>query len=173
MDREPSRPVSTVDFDLEEGAQDQEDDPKKAREDQMMTDTRQCLVRVYSLLYALKWVSSPSLMIATYVTYSQFAHELSTFHEAVISRKAHSKRIHVHLFEALAGKVHKAERKRKERALRAPISNRASRTETGDMEIDSASQVEDRELCVREALVSPFNTTLVRKYNLRVKSGNP
>ncbi|CCO31114.1 hypothetical protein BN14_05148 [Rhizoctonia solani AG-1 IB] len=136
VDREPSRPVSTVDFDLEEGAQNQEDDPKKAKEDQMMTDTRQCLVRVYSLLYAL----------------NQFAHELTTFHEAVISRKAHPKRIHVHLFETLAGKVHKAERKRKERALRAPISNRASRTETGDMEIDNASQVEDRELCVREAL---------------------
>ncbi|GAB1520598.1 hypothetical protein RhiTH_003678 [Rhizoctonia solani] len=135
-DREPSRPVSTVDFDLEEGTQDEEDDPKKVREDQMMTDTRQCLVRVYSLLYAL----------------NQFAHELSTFHEAVISRKTRPKRVHVHLFETLAGKVHKAERKRKERAQRPPISNRTSRSETGDMEIDNASQVEDRELCVREAL---------------------
>ncbi|KAF8749522.1 hypothetical protein RHS01_09997 [Rhizoctonia solani] len=135
-DREPSRPVSTVDFDLEEGIQDEEDDPKKVREDQMMTDTRQCLVRVYSLLYAL----------------NQFAHELSTFHEAVISRKTRPKRVHVHLFETLAGKVHKAERKRKERAQRPPISNRTSRSETGDMEIDNASQVEDRELCVREAL---------------------
>ncbi|KAF8716570.1 hypothetical protein RHS02_09900, partial [Rhizoctonia solani] len=136
VDREPSRPVSTVDFDLEEGIQDEEDDPKKVREDQMMTDTRQCLVRVYSLLYAL----------------NQFAHELSTFHEAVISRKTRPKRVHVHLFETLAGKVHKAERKRKERAQRPPISNRTPRSETGDMEIDNASQVEDRELCVREAL---------------------
>ncbi|CAE6373431.1 unnamed protein product [Rhizoctonia solani] len=137
-DREPSRPVSTVDFDLEEGIQDEEDDPKKVREDQMMTDTRQCLVRVYSLLYAL----------------NQFAHELSTFHEAVVSRKTHPKRIHVHLFETVAGKVHKAERKRKERAQRPLVSNRTSQSETGDMEIDNASQVEDRELCVREALAT-------------------
>jgi hypothetical protein len=51
---EPSRPTSTVDFDLEEATQDGEEDPKKAREDQMMYDTRQCMVRVYSLLYALR-----------------------------------------------------------------------------------------------------------------------
>ncbi|ELU44412.1 hypothetical protein AG1IA_01553 [Rhizoctonia solani AG-1 IA] len=137
-DREPSRPVSTVDFDLEEGIQDEEDDPKKVREDQMMTDTRQFFL-------------SPSLTVS-YDTSSQFAHELSTFHEAVISRKTRPKRVHVHLFETLEGKVHKAERKRKERAQRPPISNRTSRSETGDMEIDNASQVEDRELCVREAL---------------------
>ncbi|KAH7337158.1 hypothetical protein B0J17DRAFT_666475 [Rhizoctonia solani] len=137
-DREPSRPVSTVDFDLEEGVQDEEDDPKEVRENQMMTDARQCMVRVYSLLYAL----------------NQFAHELSTFHETIVSRKKHPKRIHVHMFEMLAGKVHKAERKRKERAQRVPISTHTTRSETGDMEIDNASQVEDRELCVREALVS-------------------
>ncbi|CAE6445071.1 unnamed protein product [Rhizoctonia solani] len=135
-DREPSRPVSTVDFDLEEGTQDEEDDPKKVRENQMMTDTRQCMVRVYSLLYAL----------------NQFTHELSTFHEIVVSRKKHSKRIHVHMFEMLAGKVHKAERKKKDRAQRVPMSTHTTRSETGDMEIDNASQVEDRELCVREAL---------------------
>ncbi|CAE6476603.1 unnamed protein product [Rhizoctonia solani] len=135
VDREPSRPVSAVDIELEEGAQDEED-PKKIRENQMMTDARQCMVRVYSLLYAV----------------NQFAHELSAFHEAVTSRKNHSKRVHIHMFEVLAGKVHKAERKRKERAQRVPISTHTTQSETGDMEIDNASQVEDQELCVREAL---------------------
>ncbi|KAJ1303164.1 hypothetical protein OPQ81_011365 [Rhizoctonia solani] len=134
-DREPSRPGSAIDFDLEEGAQD-EDDPKKVKENQMMTDTRQCMVRVYSLLYAV----------------NQFAHELSSFHEIVVSRKSQPKRIHVHMFETLAGKVHKAERKKKERAQRVPMSTHTTREETGDMEIDNASQVEDRELRVREAL---------------------
>ncbi|CUA67618.1 putative polyketide synthase 3 [Rhizoctonia solani] len=135
-DREPSRPVSTVEFELEEGTQDEEEDPKKARENQMMTDARQCMVRVYSLLYAL----------------NQFTHELSSFHEIVVSRKSRSKWIHVHMFEMLAGKVHKAERKKKERAQRVPVSAHPTQSDTGDMEIDNASQVEDRELCVREAL---------------------
>ncbi|KAL5632771.1 hypothetical protein ACGC1H_005649 [Rhizoctonia solani] len=136
VDKEPSRPVSTVGFELEEGVHDEDEGPKEVRENQMMTDTRQCMVRVYSLLYAL----------------NQFAHELSSFHEIVVSRKSSSKRIHVHMFEMLAGKVHKAERKKKERAQRIPVSAHTTRSETGDMEIDNASQVEDRELCVREAL---------------------
>ncbi|KAG8728006.1 hypothetical protein FRC11_011969, partial [Ceratobasidium sp. 423] len=136
VDRESSRPVSAMDIELEEGAQDEEDDPKKIRVDQMMTDARQCMVRVYSLLYAV----------------NQFAHELSAFHEAVTSRKNRSKRIHIHMFEVLAGKVHKAERKKKERAQRVPVSTHTTQSETGDMEIDNASEVEDRELCVREAL---------------------
>ncbi|CAE6533569.1 unnamed protein product [Rhizoctonia solani] len=135
-DREPSRPVSTIDLGLEEGAQVEDEDPKEVRENQIMTDTRQCMVRVYSLLYAL----------------NQFAHELSSFHETVVSRKSSSKRIHVHMFEMLAGKVHKAERKKKERTQRIPVSTHTTQSETGDMEIDNASQVEDRELCVREAL---------------------
>ncbi|CAE6534018.1 unnamed protein product [Rhizoctonia solani] len=135
-DRETSRPGSSVDFELEEGVQGEDEDPKKVRENQTMTDARQCMIRVYSLLYAL----------------NQFAHELSSFHEIVVSRKSSSKRIHVHMFEMLAGKVHKAERKRKERTQRAPVSAHTTQSETGDMEIDNASQVEDRELCVREAL---------------------
>ena len=92
---------------------------------------------------------------------SQFTKELSTFHDAVSSRKQQSKRLHVHLFETLVGKVRKAEKKRKDRAEKArayatsPATNNANGVEeTGDMEIDAASSVEDKELSVREALVS-------------------
>jgi hypothetical protein len=91
---------------------------------------------------------------------SQFTHELSTFHDAVMSRKNSSKRIHIHLFETLVGKVRKAESKRQGRANRAAVSGlekpheNQRPEEAGDLEIDAASTVEDRELCVREALVS-------------------
>ncbi|QRV92200.1 fusaric acid resistance-like protein [Ceratobasidium sp. AG-Ba] len=129
------RPESIVGREIEEGRLEPVDDAKKAGEDEVMVETRQCLVRVYSLLYAL----------------NQFTYELSTFHDAVMSRQKQSKRIHVHLFETLAGKVRKAEKKRRERADRARASTKEGE-QTGDMEIDDASQVEDRELNVREAL---------------------
>lgn len=106
-------------------------------------------------------LSSGSRLTDLNRSFSQFTHELSAFHEAAVTRKKHSKRLHVHLFETLVGKVRKAERKRKERASRAqgsgPTSRKSQddqpREEAGDMEIDAASSVEDRELCVREALV--------------------
>lgn len=92
---------------------------------------------------------------------SQFTKELSSFHDAVSSRKKQNKRLHVHLFETLVGKVHKVEKKRKDRAEKArasttgPATNGAARgEEAGDMEIDAASTIEDKELSVREALVS-------------------
>lgn len=46
-------PISAMDLDVEEAGQDTEEDARVSREDQMMYDTRQCMVRVYSLLYAL------------------------------------------------------------------------------------------------------------------------
>ncbi|KAF8600286.1 hypothetical protein BDV93DRAFT_476704 [Ceratobasidium sp. AG-I] len=137
-----SRPVSRSGLDVEEGAE-EEGDTKQVRENEVMVETRQCLVRVYSLLYAL----------------DQFTKELSMFHDAVSSRKKKNKRLHVHLFETLVGKVRKAEKKRKDRAEKArayvtgPAANNATGgEETGDMEIDAASSVEDKELSVREAL---------------------
>ncbi|KAG9083745.1 hypothetical protein FRC07_013826, partial [Ceratobasidium sp. 392] len=126
---------SVVAREIEEGRMEPEEDPKTAGENDAMVETRQSLIRVYSLLYAL----------------GQFTRELSTFHDAVMSRKTQGKRLHVHLFETLAGKVRKAERKRKERADKIQ-AGKAEVEETGDMEIDDASAVEDRELNVREAL---------------------
>ncbi|KAG8719517.1 hypothetical protein FRC08_002644 [Ceratobasidium sp. 394] len=132
-----TRPESVVTREIEEGRMELEEDPEKVGEDEAMVETRQALVRVYSLLYAL----------------SQFTRELSTFHDAVMSRKTQRKRLHVHLFEDLAGKVRKAEKKRQERADRINAgANKAQGDETGDMEIDDASVVEDHELSVREAL---------------------
>ncbi|KAG9083400.1 hypothetical protein FRC07_013922, partial [Ceratobasidium sp. 392] len=126
---------SVVTREIEEGHMEPEEDPKKVGENDAMVETRQSLIRVYSLLYAL----------------GQFTRELSTFHDAVMSRKTQRKRLHVHLFETLVGKVRKAERKRKERADKIH-AGKAEGEETGDMEIDDASAVEDRELNVREAL---------------------
>lgn len=48
-----SRPESRSGVDLEEG-EEEEEDPKKVREDDAMVEMRQCLIRVYSLLYALE-----------------------------------------------------------------------------------------------------------------------
>ncbi|KAG8699562.1 hypothetical protein FRC09_006545 [Ceratobasidium sp. 395] len=133
--RTGTKAESVVGREIEEGGMEPEEDPEKGDENETMVETRQCLVRVYSLLYAL----------------GQFTRELSTFHDAVMSRKTQRKGLHVHLFETLVGKVRKAEKKRKERADRIH-AGKAEGEETGDMEIDDASAVEDRELSVREAL---------------------
>ncbi|KAG8679094.1 hypothetical protein FRC09_019261, partial [Ceratobasidium sp. 395] len=133
--RTGTKAESVVGREIEEGRMEPEEDPKTADENETMVETRQCLVRVYSLLYAL----------------GQFTRELSTFHDAVMSRKTQRKGMHVHMFETLVGKVRKAEKKRKERADRIH-AGKAEGEETGDMEIDDASAVEDRELSVREAL---------------------